>query len=148
MEKLNIKQSKLVLNNVSKKFADKILFKDINLNLDSGHYILIGDNGSGKSTLLKTMMGLILPDSGNVLLFGEDTKIFSNKTKKKIGFAFASDRTLYHKLTAYENLKYIGSIYGLKSSELKERIPFLLSKVGLENNKQYIETYSTGMKKN
>ncbi len=142
-----MEQPKLVLNNVSKKFGDKILFKNIDLELDSGHYILTGENGCGKSTLLKTMMGLILPDIGTVSLLGEDTKIFSNKTKAKLGFAFASDRTLYHKLTAYENLKYIGSIYGLKNGELKERIPFLLDKIGLDNNGQYIETYSTGMKK-
>lgn len=140
-------QSRLVLSNVSKKFNDKVLFNNIDLKLDKGHYVLVGENGCGKTTLLKTMMGLILPDDGNVKLLGEDTKIFSNKTKAKIGFAFASDRTLYHKLTAYENLKYIGNIYGLKRSELNERIPALLNKVGLANNNQYIETYSTGMKK-
>lgn len=60
---------------------------------------------------------------------------------------FSSERTLYYKLTARENLEMIGAIYGLKGNALKDRVGEVLRLVELEVNRKYIETYSTGMKK-
>lgn len=93
------------------------------------------------------MMGLLLVDSGKVTLLGENTENLSKKAKKKIGYMLPSDRTLYYKLTASENLMMIGSIYGMHKKELKEMIPQLLENVGLKEEGKYIETFSTGMKK-
>ena len=131
----------------SKAFGDQQVLKDITIDFKPGVYYITGENGSGKSTLLKIMMGLILPDEGKVTLLGEDTLKLSNACKKKIGYVFASDRTLYYKLTAYENLCMIGSIYGMKKAVLKKTVPALLEKVGLANDNKFIESYSTGMKK-
>ena len=137
----------ITLKNVSKSFNEKKLFSNVNLDISQGVYCIIGENGIGKTTLMKIMMGLILPDDGVVELFDESTEIISDQTKRRIGFVMASERSLYYKLTASENLFYIGRIYGLKKVRLNELIPKLLYELGIEDSKKYVETYSTGMKK-
>ncbi|MDO5085105.1 MAG: ABC transporter ATP-binding protein [Erysipelotrichaceae bacterium] len=134
------------LVNISKKFEDKIIAEEINASFDKGIYILRGENGSGKSTLLKMMMGLIYPDCGDIRLRGKSIYELDNNMKKQIGFVFSSDRTLYYKLTAKENLMYIGRIYGLSYQKLNEKVPYLLNLLNLNTNK-LVETFSTGMKK-
>lgn len=137
----------LVANRITKSFNGKQIIKETDLAFDSGVHVFMGENGSGKSTLLKMLMGLTLPDNGDVYLFGENTKVFSKDTRSKINFMPASDRSLYYKLTATENLYYIGSLYGVKKQELKAKIPRLLELVGLKEEGKYVETFSTGMKK-
>lgn len=138
----------LSLDGVSKTFGEKKILDQVSYSFtDHQIYRIVGENGTGKSTLMRIMMGLVLPDQGTVTLNGIDAKKFSTRYRKQMNFAFASDRTLYYKLTAYENLYYIGRIYGIPRRELREEIPRLLEKVGLQDNKDFIEKYSTGMKK-
>ncbi|MGB4985478.1 MAG: ABC transporter ATP-binding protein [Erysipelotrichaceae bacterium] len=139
--------NRLKLINVSKKFDNNIIADKINLKLDAGLYVIVGDNGCGKSSLLKIMMGLTLPDLGKVEIFNEDSVTISNHIKVKMGYVFANERSLYYKLTATENLRFIGRIYGLKTKELDSKIPLLLSEVGLTEEGKLVETFSTGMKK-
>ena len=135
------------LEKCSKNFGNQQVLKEISYSFCAGGYCISGENGSGKSTLLKMMMGLILPDTGCVTVIGEKSENLSSSVKAQIGYMFSSDRTLYYKLTARENLEMIGSIYGLKGNHLKDRVSKVLQLVELEDNKKYIETYSTGMKK-
>ena len=142
------KQTIIELQHVTKRYQEHVILKDLSLKIQAGSfYYIIGENGSGKSTLLKLMMGLLLPDEGEISLFGNSTNRLTSAMKSRIGFILASDRSLYYKLTASENLYYIGKIYGMKKSELKNRIPYLLNAVGLLETKQFVESFSTGMKK-
>ena len=133
--------------NISKAFDDKKIINNLSLEFDEGIHVFTGENGCGKTTLLKMLMGLTLPDEGDVFILGENTKIFSKKIRSRINFVAASDRTLYYKLTASENLRYIGNIYGVPKKKLDNEIPKLLESVGLKEEGKYIETFSTGMKK-
>lgn len=136
------------LYNISKKFNDDFILKSVSLCLNSASFsIFQGDNGSGKSTLFKIICGLLSPDEGSVYFDQQDISKNYLQIQKKIGVILSEDRSLYHKLTAYENLYYIGRIYGIPKSTLKENIPVLLDKVGLDNNKKLVENFSTGMKK-
>lgn len=137
----------ITLNHCTKNFDNQAILSDVSYSFTAGGYCIYGDNGSGKSTLLRMMMGLILPDYGSVSVLGKDTIQLGTTIKSQIGYMFASERTLYYKLTARENLEMIGSIYGLKGKNLKDRVGKVLKLVELEDNKKYIETYSTGMKK-
>lgn len=142
MEEIALRSS-----DISKSFANKNIISDVSLSLNKGVHVFTGDNGCGKTTLLKMLMGLVLPDNGEVFILGENTKIFSKKIRSRINFATASDRSLYYKLTATENLRYIGNIYGVPKKILDERITELLKMLGLTEEGKYIETFSTGMKK-
>jgi ABC-2 type transport system ATP-binding protein len=137
----------LKLIHCTKSFDDKRVLNDLTWSFQPGVYYITGHNGEGKSTLLKMCMGLLLPDEGSVQILGEDTTHLSKNVKKKIGYVFASDRTLYYKLTARENLDMICSIYGIKKKERTMVTQEVLKSVGLQDEQKYIETYSTGMKK-
>jgi zinc transport system ATP-binding protein len=75
----------LEIQDVSFSYGDSEVLKNINLAIHKGDYIgLVGGNGTGKTTLLKIILGLLKPDSGNIKLFGQDSKSF--KDWSKIGY--------------------------------------------------------------
>lgn len=85
----------LEIKNLQKSYGDMKVLKDVNLTLESGKLLgLIGPNGSGKTTLLKCIMGLIKPDSGEILVDGKEIGLESKKL-----ISFLPD--CYH---LYENL--------------------------------------------
>lgn len=97
----------LELKNISFNRDGKKILDNINLKLDENKfYCLTGPNGSGKSTLAKVIMGLIVPDSGQVILNGEDitNKTIDERAKMGIGFAFQQP-VCFKGLTVYEILK-------------------------------------------
>lgn len=72
-----MKDSKTIISfkEVSKSYGDKKVLKNFNLNLSKGEFVtVIGSSGSGKTTTLKLINGLLKPDSGNVIINGEDIK--------------------------------------------------------------------------
>lgn len=140
--------SNIELRNVVKMFGDTCILDHIDFEFEKyGYHVIVGDNGSGKTTLFKTMIGLMTPDEGQIYYDGIALDKNYDQILRKIGVILADDRTLYHKLTAFENLYYVGRIYGIAQKELKKRIEDLLKCLGLENDKKLVENYSTGMKK-
>lgn len=125
----------LELKNINFKRDNKDILKNINLKLkDSKFYCITGPNGSGKSTLVKIIMGLITPDSGQIILNGKDiTKLpINERAKLGIGFAFQQPTT-FKGLTVYDLLKIATG----KEVNKKEACD-ILSKVGL-CAKEYID---------
>lgn len=136
------------LINICKSYSKHIVLENINIELNEGEYCVIsGDNGSGKSTLFKIMTGLLDADEGEVKYGIKSLSEYYEEIKLDFGIVLSDDRSLYHKLTAYENLYYIGRIYGITKKELNSRIVYLLNLVGLDNDNKLIENFSTGMKK-
>ncbi len=137
------------VSNVSKSFNNRVVLRKINLKIERGEFVVIaGPNGSGKSTLLKTMVGLLLPDEGEVKVLGFDVKRQWKKLSKHIGVVLSNERSLYWKLTAWENLDVFGGIYGVPRRERKRRAEELLKTFGIYDHKdKLVEEYSTGMRK-
>jgi ABC-2 type transport system ATP-binding protein len=135
--------------NLKKNFKNLEVLKDINFSINKGDFtVIIGKNGSGKSTLLKIAIGLLLPDKGSIKVLNRDVKKEWKKLAKEIGVVLTNERSLYWKLTAYENLDIFGGIYGVKKKIKKERIEFLLNKFNLYQFKDTtVENFSTGMRK-
>ncbi|MDQ3049176.1 MAG: ABC transporter ATP-binding protein [Bacteroidota bacterium] len=108
---------------------------------------LLGPNGAGKTTTISILCGLIRPSSGTVNVLGKGFEKDSESIKQKIGVV-PQDIALYPSLTAFENLRYIGNMYGLKGNSLKKNIEEHLSVFGLspQQNKQ-VSTFSGGMKR-
>lgn len=108
---------------------------------------LLGPNGAGKTTTINILCGLRSFDCGSVTVAGYSVKDEMSKIKPLIGVV-PQDIALYPTLTAYENLKIFGGIYGLSKHVLKDRINELLNVFGLEKNKNRIlGRYSGGMKR-
>lgn len=77
----------LCLNNIAKKYKDKIALEHVSLELDNGIYGLLGPNGAGKSTLMNIITGNIKLSDGQVLWDGHDIKILGSKYRSIIGYA-------------------------------------------------------------
>lgn len=108
---------------------------------------LLGPNGAGKTTTLSILCGLLRQTNGEVYIQGLNHHHQSDQIKKLIGIV-PQDIALYPTLTAFENLEYVGNMYGLKGSVLKNRIVECLTVFGLaEHSQKQISTFSGGMKR-
>lgn len=104
---------------------------------------LLGPNGAGKTTTLKCILGLVIPESGSIRIFGEDG--IKAESRRKIGFLPEQPYfDLY--LKPHTLLSYYGRLAGLSAQSLESRIPHLLSRVGLEGEADLpLEKFSKGM---
>ena len=129
----------LKTKNLTKKFGNKLAVNKVNMTIHKGEiYGFIGKNGAGKTTLMKMVLGLSLPTSGEIDLFGEDN---INKVGLKVGSLIESPG-LYRNATAIENMYRFSLIYGGKDD-----IHELLDLVGLKNvGKKKVKDFSLGMK--
>lgn len=133
---------------LSKSFKGKRAVRDVNLYLDNGESVgLLGPNGAGKSTTISMISTLLKPTSGEIKLNGVNTIAKPGEIRKVLGVV-PQELALYQELSAYENLKFFGSIYKMKGKELKKSIENVLEIVGLEDRqKDLVKTFSGGMKR-
>lgn len=138
---------KLVLENVTKKYRDRIAIHSVSAELHSGQLIgLIGKNGAGKTTLLKLLSTIMKPTSGRILLDERDIVKNPNIMRNTIGY-LPQEVSAYPNLTVLEHLSYIASVKGMRRREAEKQINALLSDFHLEDagNKR-IGSCSGGMK--
>lgn len=130
------------------KNADEAAVKDLNLSVNKGDIFgLLGPNGAGKTTTISILCNQISANEGEVFIEGYNLHSESDLIKKIIGVV-PQDIALYPKLTAYENLKFFGNMYGLSGKVLKERIVSSVSDFGLEKKLHAkVGTFSGGMKR-
>ncbi|MBC3757195.1 ABC transporter ATP-binding protein [Hyunsoonleella sp. SJ7] len=138
------------IEQISKKYktADTFALKDLDLFIAENEIFgLLGPNGAGKTTLISILCSLIKPTSGTFSIDGLTYKKHGNQLKQLIGIV-PQEYALYPTLTAFENLKYFGSMYGLKGKALNTKIESALEQLGLLafSNKK-IGTFSGGMKR-
>jgi len=108
---------------------------------------LLGPNGSGKTTLFRLLCTLMPIQSGAASLSKADVKTSPAEVRRKIGITFQSP-SLDDRLTVRENLKHHGHLYGLRGSELTQRIEQLLTHVGLVDRMgETVSKLSGGMKR-
>jgi len=108
---------------------------------------LLGPNGAGKTTTISMLCGLISSDSGVIRINELNQKDDLEEIKKIIGVV-PQELALYDNLTATENLKFFGKMYGLDSKYLQSRIKFFLDKFSLtEKANKFVSTFSGGMKR-
>jgi ABC-2 type transport system ATP-binding protein len=130
------------------KGADTPAVNQLSLRIEKGSIFgLLGPNGAGKTTTISMLCGLVQPSSGKITVEGLDLSRQKEAIKKLIGVV-PQDIALYPALTAYENLHYIGNMYGLKGHVLRNGIMSGLETFGLaEKASRRIETFSGGMKR-
>lgn len=108
---------------------------------------LLGPNGAGKSTTINILCGLISPDKGTVTVMGLDATKETAALRRQIGVV-PQQIALFSNLTAWENFRYIGRLYGLTEQEIHHRAKHLLERLGLDKHAdKRIGRYSGGMKR-
>ncbi len=106
---------------------------------------LLGPNGSGKTTMFRILSTLMLPAGGQAIIMGHDAAKDPTGLRREIGVVFQAP-SIDVKLTAAENLRHVGHLYGLKGKPLEERIRETLARVGLwDRANDRVETFSGGM---
>ena len=138
-------ERQIIAKDIKKSFGRLKVLNGTNLTINLGDiYILFGTNGVGKTTFVKILSTIILPDSGELTLFGETIKRRSKEIKARIGF-MSHDPYLYKELTAIENLNFYANLFSIKDK--KERIESLLKEVGLfHRSHDRVGSFSRGMK--
>ena len=108
---------------------------------------LLGPNGSGKTTMFRILSTLMLPSGGRATIGGLDVATQPNRVRREIGVVFQAP-SIDVKLTAEENLRHIGHLYGLRGAALTARIKEMLGRVALSDRaNDYAETFSGGMQR-
>jgi heme exporter protein A len=115
------------LREVSKLFGDFVALEKVWLRIEPGDSLLLyGPNGAGKTTLLRVLAALSRPSEGQVLFGGVDRS--PDRVKAEIGFV-THTTFLYGELSAFENLKFVGTLFGL--ADLKRKVEAALDSFGL-----------------
>ncbi len=118
------------VSSVAKRFADFIALEDVSLDVPDGSLVaLLGPSGSGKSTLLRIVAGLEQPDSGSVVIAGEDVTPVPAQ-KRGIGFVFQHYAAFKH-MSVRDNVAFGLSIRREKKATIRARVDELLEIVGL-----------------
>ncbi|WP_066506726.1 ABC transporter ATP-binding protein [Abyssisolibacter fermentans] len=132
------------VNNLVKKYGDLTAVNNISFSVDEGSICaILGPNGSGKTTTIKSICNLIIPDEGEIKLFGKD----NTKSIDKIAAMFEGTRNLYWRLTPRENLRYFAGISGLGGKKIDKKIDELLERFNLTDKRNVmVNNLSRGMR--
>ena len=137
----------LRLENISKRYGTFTAVDDLSLSLAPGRILgFLGPNGAGKTTTMKMICGLIRPTTGRIYVGGLDIAQAPLRAKAQVGYV--PDRPhLHERLTALEQMYFVGGLYGLEPALVETRSRSLLEQFGLgEKIDHLVESYSHGMK--
>ena len=127
-----------------KAFGVKPVLRKLDFQVERGEFVaVVGPNGAGKTTLLRILASLTRPTMGEVFLAGYQIPAQSNNARKILGVV-SHQPLLYGDLTADQNLRFFGRMYGVPA--LDDRIPEVLDVVGLSPRRyDLVREYSRGM---
>ena len=130
------------IKNISKRFDNLLALDNVTATIEEGHVFgLIGTNGAGKSTMLRNMCGILKPDTGSVLVDGQE--VYENPEAKSKLFYISDDQYFFTGGTPADMLNHYSILYPAFD---KERFFKLLDTLQLDKNRR-INTFSKGMKK-
>ena len=109
----------------------------VSMQIEDGEFcFLVGPSGSGKSTIIKLITGELKPTSGTVHVNGYSLERIRKREipylRRTVGVVF-QDFRLIHKMTVYENVAFAMRVVGAREKEIRDRVPYVLELVGLED---------------
>lgn len=125
----------LKCDHLQKIYQKKYVVNDLGFSVEKGEvYALLGSNGAGKTTTIKMILGLIPMDGGKV------------EKQEGIQIGYSPETPYFHPfLTGREVLEFYGGLQGISKKQLKQEIPELLQRVGLEESNTKVRHFSKGM---
>ncbi|HEY5951710.1 MAG TPA: ABC transporter ATP-binding protein [Kofleriaceae bacterium] len=138
----------LALRGLGKDYGTRRAVDAIDLDVAPGEIVgLLGPNGAGKTTTISMVCGVVTPSRGSVRIGGVSLADEPYVAKAKLGLV-PQDLAIYEELSATQNLRYFGALYGLSGKRLSDRIAFVLDVVGLTARaKEPVKRFSGGMKR-
>jgi len=137
-----------VLRDVTKRYGSLVALDRVSLEIAAGEFFgLLGPNGAGKSTIMSLVAGLRQPDQGTVTFGGQPLTGHAASIRRRLGLV-PQGLALYPGLTAAENLRTFGRLYGLRGAELRSRVQAMLEAVQLaDRQNDLVKTFSGGMQR-
>jgi ABC-2 type transport system ATP-binding protein len=131
------------LRNIQKRYGDFTAVGGISLTVPAGVIFgLLGPNGAGKTTTLRMLMNILVPDSGEILLFGRPRQA---DDLRRLGY-LPEERGLYRKMTVIDQLLFLAEIHGVKRQQAMPKIDSWLARVELSQwGRSKVEALSKGM---
>ena len=131
------------LAGVTKAYENKVAVRALSLSIDAGQMFgLLGPNGAGKTSSIRMMMGITMPDSGEVRLFG---KPFERRSLERVGY-LPEERGLYKKMKVVDQLVFFGELHGLRAAEARKRAADWAQRLEIEDAlEKKTEELSKGM---
>lgn len=138
----------LSLRGVGKDYGSRRAVAAIDLAVGRGELFgLIGPNGAGKTTTIAMACGVLPPSRGQIVICDIDLRTNPRAGKAKLGYV-PQELALYGELSAQQNLRYFGALYGLRGALLEERIAWALELVKLADRAgDRVKTFSSGMQR-
>ena len=124
--------------NVNKVYNNNVkALNNVNVTIESGEFVfLVGPSGAGKSTFVKMLLKEVEPTTGSILMNGTDLSSIKRRQvpfyRRRIGMVF-QDFRLIPTLNVYENVAFAMRVVESSSKEIRQRVPMVLSLVGLSN---------------
>ena len=139
----------IVLDNLTKRYGDKVAVEGVSLNIPSGQLVgYLGPNGAGKSTTVKMLTGMVAPTSGRAEIYGLDITKDILDIKRMIGYVPESG-AVYETLSAREYLEMVGRLYGLDDRIIHDRIAKFGDFFEIDQDtltRKLLSAYSKGMR--
>jgi ABC-2 type transport system ATP-binding protein len=138
----------LQTEHLTKRYGSLIAVDDLSLEIHEGEIFgFLGPNGAGKTTSISMMCGLLKPDAGRVLIHGQTVHGGAPEVRARVGVC-PQDTILWEKLTALEQLEFIGGLYGVPPRTARQRGAALLEALGLSaRSNELAGKLSGGMKR-
>jgi ABC-2 type transport system ATP-binding protein len=134
------------LDRVSVRYGRNQALREVSASFPPGAVGLLGPNGAGKSTMIKSLLGFLVPESGEMRVLGHDVRTSALKIRARIGYMPESDAHIPG-MNAVSFVAYCAELAGLPRADAMQRAHEVLYYVGLgEARYRNVETYSTGMK--
>jgi ABC-2 type transport system ATP-binding protein len=138
----------LKLDRITKRYGTLTALDGVSLEIAPGEFFgLLGPNGAGKSTLMSLVAGLRAPEAGRITLDGRPVTAADPATRSSLGLV-PQAIALYEDLSAEQNLRIFGELYGLRGPDLRARIDEALEAVQLaDRRRDQVKTFSGGMQR-
>lgn len=138
--------AEIKISGLNQFYGKKQVLKDVNLNIGTGMFGLLGRNGAGKTTLMKVLTTLLPVSRGEVMVCG--IPISMEAQVRRITGYLPQEFSFYANMTVYEAMDYLGVLSGLSKADRQEKIPDLLAKVNLVTKRKVkVGALSGGMKR-
>ena len=137
----------IVVQNLTKKFGEFVAVDNVSFSVGAGEVFgWLGPNGAGKTTTIRILLGLLHPTSGKTVVLGLNSATQTKAMHARVGY-MSQQFTLYTDLTAAENIRFYGKVYGLSNNDLRKRQAEIIHMAGLDGRENELtRTLSGGWK--